>query len=174
MDPTRLILAARLDGAFGVRGEIRLTSYTAEPLALLRYRELNREDGSLALTLIEGREYKGGLVARAAEIGSREEAQAQRGLRLFIARDRLPETEDEDEFYIVDLIGLNAVSPSGEVLGRIRSVENFGAGDLLEVSPVDGGPSWWSPFTKEAAPEVSLARGEVVIVPASDEPPPRP
>ncbi|MDE2355874.1 MAG: 16S rRNA processing protein RimM [Alphaproteobacteria bacterium] len=171
MAGSRLILAGKLDGAFGVRGEIRLTAYTADPLALLRYGELRTEDGALALTLTEARPYKGGLVGRAREIATREEAEARRGLRLFVDRARFPAIEDEDEFYIADLIGLAVVSPTGERLGRIRTVQNFGAGDLLEIAPEGGGPSWWRPFTREAAPVVSLARGEVVVAPEPEADP---
>ena len=153
---------AKVDGAFGVRGEVRLASYAHDPAALLRYRSLTREDGSPGLTLLTGRQVKGALIVQAAEVATREEAQALNGLTLYIDRAALPEPE-EDEYYLADLIGLSAVSPEGEALGRIRSVQNFGAGDLLEIQPVQGGPSWWSPFTREAVPEVSLVRGEVVV-----------
>lgn len=156
-------MVAKADGAFGVRGEIRLTAFTEDPGALLRYGTLRREDGSLGLTLSAGRVVKDGVIARAAEVETREEAQALRGLRLYVDRAILPEP-DEDEYYLADLIGLAAVSPEGAALGRIRAVNNFGAGDLLEIQPGDGSPSWWSPFTREAAPEVRIAAGEVVVV----------
>jgi 16S rRNA processing protein RimM len=159
----RLIMVAKADGAFGVRGEIRLTAFTEDPGALLRYGTLRREDGSLGLTLSAGRVVKDGVIARAAEVETREEAQALRGLRLYVDRAILPEP-DEDEYYLADLIGLAAVSPEGAALGRIRAVNNFGAGDLLEIQPGDGSPSWWSPFTREAVPEVRIAAGEVVVV----------
>ncbi len=163
MTAPRLIMVAKADGAFGVRGEIRLTAFTEDPGALLRYGTLRREDGSLGLTLSAGRVVKDGVIARAAEVETREEAQALRGLRLYVDRAILPEP-DEDEYYLADLIGLAAVSPEGAALGRIRAVNNFGAGDLLEIQPDDGSPSWWSPFTREAAPEVRIAAGEVVVV----------
>ena len=156
-------MVAKADGAFGVRGEIRLTAFTEDPGALLRYGTLRREDGSLGLTLSAGRVVKDGVIARAAEVETREEAQALRGLRLYVDRAILPEP-DEDEYYLADLIGLAAVSPEGAALGRIKTVNNFGAGDLLEIQPADGSPSWWSPFTREAAPEVRIAAGEVVVV----------
>src|SRR5688500_12655947 len=98
-----LILVGRVAGAFGVRGEVRITSYTADPEALLDYKTLTREDGSPGLTLSAGRPHKGGVVARAAGIETREQAEALRGLKLFIPRDILPEP-DEDEFYVTDLI----------------------------------------------------------------------
>jgi 16S rRNA processing protein RimM len=164
----RLILVGRVAGAFGVRGEVRITSYTDDPVSLARYRELKRADGSPALTLTGGRAHKGALVARAAEVATREEAEALRGLELYVPRDALP-APDEDEFYLADLIGLAAVAPDGAGVGRIKSVQNFGAGDLLEIEPPTG-PTWWLPFTREAAPEVRIAEGVVVVVrPAETE-----
>jgi 16S rRNA processing protein RimM len=160
--PNRLILVGRVAGAFGVKGEIRISAYTDDPAALARYRDLRRADGAPALTLTGGRPHKGALVARAKEVATREEAEALRGLELFVPRDILP-PPDEDEYYLTDLIGLAAVSPDGAALGRIKSVQNFGAGDLLEIAPADG-PTWWLPFTKEAVPEVRIADGVVVAV----------
>ncbi len=160
--PDRLILVGRVAGAFGVRGELRINSFTDDPAALVRYRALIRADGAPALTITGGRPHKGALVARAKEVATREDAEALRGLDLYLPRSVLP-APDEDEFYLADLIGLRAVSPDGAELGRIKSVQNFGAGDLLEIAPPDG-PSWWLPFTKAAAPEVRLAEGLVVAV----------
>ncbi|RAK67261.1 ribosome maturation factor RimM [Phenylobacterium kunshanense] len=159
-----LIQVGRVAGAFGVRGEVRITSFTADPVALLDYRDLKREDGAPALTLLAGRPAKGGIVARAKEIETREQAEALRGLKLFIPRSTLPETDDEDEFYVTDLIGLAVETPEGEPLGAIRSVQDFGAGDLLEILPPEGGATWYLPFTKEAVPEVRLAAGKVIGV----------
>jgi 16S rRNA processing protein RimM len=158
----RLILVGRVAGAFGVKGEIRITSYTDEPAALVRYRDLKQADGTPALTLTGGRPHKGALIARAKQVTTREEAEALRGLELYIARDALP-APDEDEFYLADLIGLAAVTADGAELGRIKNVQNFGAGDLLEIAP-ETGPTWWLPFTREAVPEVRIAEGVVVAV----------
>jgi len=157
-----LILVGRVAGAFGVKGEVRITSFTAEPMALVDYKTLLREDGQPALTLTGGRAAKGGVVVRAKEIETREQAEAARGLRLYIPRAVLPEP-DEDEFYVADLIGMDVVSLEGDLLGRVRSVRDFGAGDLLEVAPI-AGESWWLPFTKDAVPEVQMDAGRVVAV----------
>ena len=158
----RLVLVGRVAGAFGVHGEIRISTYTAEPLAVLKYRELQLEDGSPALTLTAAREAKGGVIARAPQVDSKEAADALRGLRLFVDREALPEPE-EDEFYLADLIGLAAVSPAGEAIGRVKAVHDFGAGDLLEIDPGEGRPTWYAPFTREAVPEVDLAGGRVIV-----------
>jgi 16S rRNA processing protein RimM len=166
--PGRLILVGRVAGAFGVKGEVRITTYTDGPDALLRYRDLKRADGSPALTLASGRVTKGDLIARVKGVDDRDAAEALRGLELHVDRQSLP-PPDEDEFYLADLIGLAAVAPDGTPVGRIKSVQNFGAGDLLEIQP-DAGPSWWLPFTREAVPDVKLADGVVVIVkPAETE-----
>jgi 16S rRNA processing protein RimM len=141
---------------------MRITAFTEDPAALLRYRILQREDGSPALTLTGGRVAKGALIARAREVETREQAQALRGLRLYIDRASLPEPE-EDEYYLADLIGLAIRSPTGEPMGTVRSVNNFGAGDLLEIAPGDGSPTWWAPFTREVVPEVRLAEGVIVV-----------
>ena len=101
-------------------------------------------------------------MARAKEVATREEAEALRGLALYVPRDLLP-PPDEDEFYLADLIGLAAVSPTGEPVGRIKSVQNFGAGDLLEIAP-ETGATWYLPFTLEAVPEVKIGEGVVVVV----------
>jgi len=164
----RLILIGRVAGAFGVKGEVRITAYTDNPAALVSYRELLREDGSPGLTLTAGRPHKGALVGRAKEIATREEAEALRGLQLYVPRAALP-APDEDEFYLADLIGLRAVGPDGVELGRVKNVQNFGAGDLLEIAP-ETGPTWWLPFTRDAVPEVRIADGVVVAVrPAESE-----
>ena len=172
MTAPSLILVAQVGGAFGVKGEVRITTFTETPLALLDYRDLMREDGSVGLTLLSGRPAKAGLVAKVKEIATPEQADALRGLRLYIPRDLLPEP-DEDEFYLADLIGLEARDPAGAVIGRIKSVQNFGAGDLLEIEPAERGASWWLAFTRETVPEVRLAEGVIVVVrPAetSDQP----
>jgi 16S rRNA processing protein RimM len=168
----RLILVGRVAGAFGVKGELRIRSYTDDPAALVRYRVLQREDGSPGLTLTGGRPHKGALVARADEVATREDAEALRGLQLYVPREALPEP-DEDEFYLADLIGLQVVDPAGGEVGRIKNVQNFGAGDLLEIA-APSGPTWWLPFTREAVPAVRIAEGVVVAVkPAQSHSPPR-
>ena len=168
--PERLILVGRVAGAFGVKGEVRITAYTDDPAALLRYRDLRREDGAPALTLTAGRPHKGALVGRAKQIATREDAEALRGLQLYVPRAALP-PPDEDEFYLADLIGLRVVDPAGAEIGHIKTVQNFGAGDLLEVAP-PGGPTWWLPFTRDAVPEVRIAEGLVVAMrPAEDDSP---
>jgi 16S rRNA processing protein RimM len=158
-----LIQVGRVAGAFGVKGEVRITAFTAEPLALVDYKMLLREDGSIGLTVLSGRVAKGGVVVRTAEITDRDQAEAARGLKLYITRATLPEPDDEDEYYVTDLVGMDVVSLEGDLLGKVRSVRDFGAGDLLEVAPPHG-ESWWLPFTREAVPEVQMDAGRIVAV----------
>lgn len=160
---SKLVLVGQVAGGFGVKGEVRVTAYTADPMALLAYRDLLRADGSAGLTLTSARPDKAGVVGRAKEIATKEQADALRGLKLFIPRDRLPEP-DEDEFYLTDLIGVQARDPGGAVLGIVKSVQNFGADDMLEIAPAAGGQTWYLPFTKDAVPDLHLAQGWLLAV----------
>ncbi len=162
-DPRRLMVVGRVAGAFGVKGEVRIRAYTDDPMTLLTFRTLSTADGAPALTLISGRTAKGELIARVAEVAAKEQADAMRGLELHVPRSALP-PPDEEEFYQADLIGLQARAPDGTVLGKIKAVLNFGAGDLLEVTPDGGGPTWMVAFTRANAPELDFEAGNVVIV----------
>ena len=164
----RRVLVGRVAGAFGVRGEVRITAYTEDPLALLTYRTLLREDGSVALRLQSGRAAKGGVIARTDELTSKEAADALRGLRLYVPREALPPPEDADEFYLADLIGMDAMTGEGEPFGRVKAVHNFKAGDILEIEPGGGRPSRLIPFTRDAVPDIDLAQGRLTVVPPAE------
>lgn len=165
---SRLILVGRIAGPFGIKGELRLTAYTEDALALLAYRELKREDGAPALSLTGGRLAKPGeLVVRAEQSPDRNAAEALKGLKLYVPRDALP-APAEDEFYLADLIGLRAVGADGETLGRVKAVLNHGAGDILEIDPGDGRPTTLHAFTREIVPEVRVAEGWLRVVPAME------
>ena len=159
----KLILVGHVAGGFGVKGEVRITAYTADPLALTDYGPLLRGDGSHGLSLTQVRATKDGVVGRAKEIATKEEADALRNLKLYVPRDAFPEAE-EDEFYLADLIGVEARDPQGLVLGTIKAVQNFGADDMLEIAPATGGPTWYLPFTREAAPDLRISEGWLRIV----------
>ncbi len=161
------ILVGRVAGAFGVRGEVRITAYTEDPLALLRYRVLTHEDGAPALTLQTARAVKGAVIGRATEVSSKEAADALRGLRLYVPREALPPPE-EDEFYLADLIGLEAATPDGAPLGKVKALHNFGAGDVLELDPGRGRPTRLIPFTRDAVPDVQLAERRIVVIPPAE------
>jgi 16S rRNA processing protein RimM len=158
-----LLFVAQVGAAHGVRGEMKITTFTADPMALADYRDLKRRDGSPALTIVSARPVKGGIVCKAKGVEDRNAAEALRGLKLYIPRDALPEPE-EDEFYLADLIGLAVETADGAVLGKVKTVQDFGAGDLLEIQP-KAGATWWLPFTRDAVPEVRLAEGKLIAAP---------
>jgi 16S rRNA processing protein RimM len=167
---SKLILVGRVSGAFGVRGEVRISTYTEDPLALGRYKTLLRDDGAKALTVTSARVAKGGIIARCPEITTKEQADALRGLRLHVHRDSLPAPTDKDEFYLADLIGLSAATPEGEALGKVKAVHNFGAGDILEIDPGSGRSTLYLPFTYAHVPQVEIAEGRIVAILPVDDP----
>ena len=162
-DTARLILVGRVAGSFGVKGEVRIAAFGEDPLALLRYRTLLHADGKPALTLLGGRSQKGALIARTKEITVKEAADELRGTDLYAPRDAFAPPEDEDDFYLADLIGLRVETPEGDPLGLVKAVHNFGAGDVLEIQP-KAGASFYLAFTREIVPEVLIADGRLVAI----------
>ena len=159
-----MVCVASVATAHGVRGALKLRCYTEEPESVAAYGPVFDAQGRELFHLTVIGSTKGGVIARAEGIGDRDAAEALRGLDLYVPRDRLPAT-DEDEFYVSDLVGMEAVGPDGSVQGRIVAVHNFGAGDLIEVQPAEG-QSQLVPFTREAVPDVDLAvRRAVVVLP---------
>ncbi len=158
---TQRVLVARIGAAHGIRGEVRVKSFTDDPLSFGDYGPLMTADGSRTFEVVRARMQKTVVVTKFREIDDRNTAEALNGTDLFIERGRLP-APDEDEFYYEDLAGLEVRSTSGEQLGRIVSVQDFGAGDLLEVRPPRG-PSYYVPFTRDFVPTVAVTDGYVVV-----------
>ena len=158
------ICVGTIAGAFGVNGEVRLKSFTAEPEALVEYAPLTTEDGSRSFEVQITRPVKGGFAARLSGVRSKEEADALRGTGLYAPRDRLP-TLPDDEFYHTDLIGLAVFDTGGAELGRVKAVLNHGATDLLELAMPGQSKTVLLPFTREAVPTVDLASGRIVADP---------
>lgn len=156
------ICVGAISGSFGVRGEVRIKSFCAEPEDIAKYSPLQTEDGR-EFPLKITRSVKGGY---AAQIGMRnkEDADAMRGTRLYASRDKLPALPD-DEYYHSDLIGLEVVDTGGEVLGKVKTVLNHGAGDILEVIGQGMKAPALVPFTKEIVPTVDLSAGRIVVDP---------
>jgi 16S rRNA processing protein RimM len=161
---TDRICVAQIGGAHGIRGEVKLKSFTADPLAVRDYGPLTSEDGSTSFEIEALRPAKGHLVARFRGVGDRNAAERLAHVRLFVPRERLPPPAD-DEFYHVDLIGLAAMTADGTEVGTVVAVHDFGAGDILELRPRAGGASIMVPFTAAFVPEVDVAGGRVVVAP---------
>ena len=160
----RLICVGAIAGAYGVRGEVRLKSFCAIPEDIASYSPLLDETGQREFRLRITRPIKNGFAARIEGIRTKEEADALRGTSLHATRAALPSLPD-DEFYHADLIGLDVFDTGGRALGRIIAVPNHGAGDLLEIRPLDGGDTILLPFTRAAVPTVDLAAGRVIADP---------
>lgn len=159
------ILVGQFGAAHGVKGELRLKSYTQDPAAIGRYGKLSDASGARSFEIEALRPLKDDLfVAKLAGIATREAAEKLTNVALFLPREALPVAE-EDEFYHADLIGLTAETEAGEEIGEIVRVLNFGGGDILEIAPKSGGETLLLPFTKAVVPIVDLAHGHVVVVP---------
>jgi 16S rRNA processing protein RimM len=155
------ICVARIGAAHGVRGAVKLWTFTEDPLAVKHYGPLSTKDGARQFEVTHVREAKDHLVATLKGVASREDAERLNGIELYIARDKLPETE-EDEYYHADLIGLAAVNAANEAIGRVIAIHNFGAGDIIEIAPASG-PTLLLPFTNAVVPTVDLENRRVVI-----------
>lgn len=149
-------------GSFGVRGEARVKSFCAEPTDIANYGPLWNEDGSKQFPITLTRPVKGGFAARLGGIGSKEAADASKGLKLFADRAALPSLPD-DEFYHSDLIGLDVIDTGGEKIGRVNAIHDHGAGDLLEVTGKGIKGSALIPFTSEVVPTVDLNARRVIV-----------
>jgi 16S rRNA processing protein RimM len=158
---TDLVKVARVKGAFGVKGEVRVISFTETPEDALSFGPLLGEDGIVVLSPEKHRAVKDGFAVTCNEVSTPEQADALRGTELYTAAENLPEP-DEDEFYYSDLIGMQVKTVDGKNAGKVIAVHDFGAGDLLEIKPKEGG-SFYHPFTKEATPKVDMKARRVIV-----------
>lgn len=164
-DTSRKLLMGRIGAAHGIKGEVRIQSYTEDPLAIMDYGVLATGTPGQSIEILEARTTTNVLVARIKGVSDRTGAEKLNGTELYIDRDLLPQIEDEDDYYHADLVGLRAQLADGTSLGEIMAVPNFGAGDLLELRDKASGETRFIPFTRDAVPEVHIAAGYVVIVP---------
>ena len=163
-DLNRLVRLGVFGAAQGVRGEIRVKSYTADPLAIAGYGPLTDGTGTRKFVIDVVRALKADmLVARIDGVATREAADALTGVELFARRSQLPPPA-EGEYYHDDLTGLTAVSPAGEPLGRVIAVLNYGAGDILEIAAGADGETRLLPFCDAVAPQIDFDAGWIVIV----------
>lgn len=161
MSAPDLIQLAVIGAAHGIKGEVRVKAFTGDPLAIGDYGPLRTKDGR-ELVVMQARPAKEVVVVRFKGVNDRNAAEALNGTELFVARDRLPDDLEEDEFYHVDLIGLDVVDEEGVTLGTVVTVHDFGAGEMLDV----GGRGFKPvliPFTRAAVPLVDIAARRVVV-----------
>jgi 16S rRNA processing protein RimM len=159
--PAAQICVARIGAPHGIRGAVKLWTFTEDPLAVMHYGQLRTKDGGRTFEVATAREGKGHLVATFKGVASREDAERLNGVELYIPRDRLPETDD-DEYYHADLIGLAAVTTTDAPLGRVIAIHDFGAGTIIEIAPPEGN-TLMLPFTNAVVPTVDLKAGKVII-----------
>jgi len=155
------VLVAQIGAAHGLRGEVRLKSFTQDPMAVKDY-ALHSEDAR-TFTIESLRPAKDWLVARLAGVGDRTAAEALRNLRLYVERTSLPPPE-AGEFYHADLIGLAAFDTGGRALGTVVAIHNFGASDIIEIKP-ESGSAVMLPFTGTAVPDIDIAAGRLLVDP---------
>jgi 16S rRNA processing protein RimM len=161
----RRLLVGRFGAPHGVRGEVRLQSFTAVPGAIASYPQLGDASGARQFAIKSLRHVKDNVfVAKIDGIADRASAERLTNVELFLARDRLPKPA-EDEFYIADLIGLSVLDEARAPVGRVANILNFGGGDILEVAPREGGEPLLLPFTKAIVPEIDVAGGWIIVAP---------
>ena len=169
------ICVAQIGAAHGLKGEVRLFSFTQNPPDVGAYGPLATEDGLRHLTIASIRPAGDHFVARFEGVADRNAAEMLRNIELYVARDKLPPLREDETYYHADLVGLTATYRDGRRAGEVIAVHNFGAGDLLEIRPNEGADALLLPFTEQTVPKVDIAAQQIVIDPpdetAGDAPP---
>ena len=156
------ICLGQIGAPHGVRGEVRLRSFTAEPAAIAAYGPLETEDGHV-FTIETLRPAKDFFVVRLSGVADRDAAERLTNTKLYVPRERLPEPRTPDEYYHADLIGLRVIDCTGRPCGTVVAIHNFGAGDVIEVRPQAGDKTEMLPFNAATVPEVNIAGGKIVV-----------
>lgn len=159
------LLMGRIGAAHGIKGEVRIQSFTEDPLALASYGPLSTNKPGLTIRILAARTTTNVLVARLEGVNDRNAAEKLNGVELYVDRALLPDTDGDDDFYHADLIGLKARLADGSEIGEVTAVPNFGAGDLLEIRDPRSGDTYLYPFSKAVVPEVRVADGYLLIDP---------
>jgi 16S rRNA processing protein RimM len=167
VDDADRLLVGEIGAAQGLKGEVRLRSYTQDPAEIAAHGPLQDETGAKLIEIERVRVTPKAVIAHIKGVTTREGAEALNGTKLYLARAALPARE-EGEWYVADLIGLDAVDATGASLGTVVGVHNFGAGDIVEVAPESGGESLLVTFTEAAVPEVDIEHGRIVLVPPEE------
>ena len=162
--PREKVCIARIGGAHGTRGEVKLWSFTEDPAAVANYGLLETLDGSRQIEIEGLRPAKGYFIARIAGVGDRDAAERLRNTELYVARSRLPRINEPDTYYHADLIGLDAITSDGVQVGTVRAVHNFGAGDIIEIVPVGSGEPLMLRFDERTVPKIDMEAKQIVVV----------
>jgi 16S rRNA processing protein RimM len=157
----RDVLLAAILGAHGLKGEVRVKTFTAEPDKLGAYGPLHAKDGRLFTIEALRPSRDGEAVAAFAEVRDRDAAEALKGTELFVKRGTFPETGN-GEFYHADLVGLDAEDASGRRIGKVLAVQNYGAGDVLVIT-ADTGDEILLAFTRDNVPEIDVKAGRLIV-----------
>lgn len=165
---TDRICVAQIGAPHGVRGEVRLRSFTQDPLAFVEYGPLESEDGKQRFEIEALRPAKDHFVARLSGVPDRNAAEKLTNVKLYVSRDVLPDIDEEETFYHADLIGLDAFTQDGAKFGTVATVHNFGAGDIIEIRPEGGGDLVLLPFTETVVPEIDIAKRRIVVSPPAE------
>ncbi len=167
---SKSILLGQIGAAHGIKGEVRIATHTEEPENIAGYGPLATNRPGLTITITKVRRQKNVVVATIEGVSDRTAAERLNGIELYVDRDRLPDPDDEDDFYHADLIGLEARIDNGTVIGTVAAIHNHGAGDIIEIRDEQSGDSFLYPFTRTVVPEVRLADGYLTIVVPLDAP----
>lgn len=170
MTTTNKILLGQIGAAHGIKGQVRIAAHTQDPEAIGSYGPLDTDRPGLTVTLTKVRLQKNVVIAHIKGITDRTAAEQLNGVSLFVDRSKLPEPDDEDDFYHTDLIGLDARLESGVSIGKVSAMPNFGASDLIEIRDPQSGDTYLYPFTKAVVPIINIAEGFLIIVVPLDAP----
>lgn len=162
-EKNKMIQVGIITSAHGVQGEMKLRSFTADPLSIFDYQPLHDASGQQHYSFTVRSEVKGQFIVRLKGISDRNAAEKMAHTALYVPRERLPEPEDEETLYIEDLRGLRVLLEDGTLYGQVQDVVNFGAGDIVEIKPAQGGKSELYPFTHATFPTIDLTSGHLVV-----------
>ena len=159
--PRDMVLVGVITGAHGIKGEVKLKSFTSEPLSIGRYGPLQSLSGqSFEITKLKAA--KDGFIAVLKGVGDRNEAEALKGVELFVAREKLPKLKN-NETYAHDLMGLDVILENGSKLGKLVAMPNYGAGDLLEVAVNGSAETILIPFTNAFVPQTDFTSRKIIV-----------
>jgi 16S rRNA processing protein RimM len=162
------VIVAKIGAAHGVRGEVKLWPFTQDPMAVADYGPLETKDGARRFEIETVRVAGDHLVARLKGVADRDAAQTLTNIELYVPRDRLPAIDEDDTYYHSDLVGLDAMSEDGAQIGTVHAVHDFGAGAVLEITPLGSGETLLLPFTEATVPKVDLDAKQIVVVPPAE------